>query len=142
MIAMFSLLSTTAWSLRWQAADALENERVRRLGFDAPATPVVSAELKSQRRLAVYGMTLVAAGLGACATQPARVPLQEAEIQLANAAMFAAAGHDAYAAALVVAGSADARLADLTAQSATAAKAAAENDKNILTIQRETNRSN
>lgn len=128
----------------------------------ASATPA-----HSSRRLAVYGVALVAASLGACATVPiaptpemtraesaieqarragaeqlAREPLHQADVQLASAKTAAAAGQSRYSAALVEESYADARLADLTAQSVTAAKAAAEVDKSILTLQLETNHSN
>jgi hypothetical protein len=163
---MFSLLSTSRWSRRWTVSDTLAGDRPE-LSIDLAARRVLDAELKSQRRLAVYGATLVAAGLGACATMPpqptsqmtraesaieqarragagelANEPLREADTQLARAKTAAAAGRTAYAAALVEEAYADARLADLTAQSVTAAKAAAEVDQSIFTLQRETNRTN
>ena len=138
-----------------------ENERADAVsGASAMAT-------QSRRRLAIYGVTLVAAGLGACATVPtaptpemtraesaieqarragaeqlARGPLHQADVQLASAKTAVAAGQSRYAAALVEESYADARLADLTAQAATATRASAEVDKSIVTLQLETNHTN
>jgi Domain of unknown function (DUF4398) len=126
-----------------------------------------TSPFQSRRRLAVYGMTLVAAALGACATVPvaptpemtraesaieqarragaeqlAREPLHQADVKLASAKTAASAGQGRNAAALVEESYADARLADLTAQAVTAAKASAEVDKSISTLQGETNHTN
>jgi hypothetical protein len=74
------------------------------------------------------------------AAQSASQSLQAAEAKLAEAK--AAAGHDdRRAAALVDESFADARLADLTAQASTAAKAAAEADRSIHALEVEANHS-
>lgn len=170
---MFSLLSTTRWSRRWASSDLLAGDPVGSpdpIGSIFTGLPVATAERNNGRdlrpgRRALYGITLVAAGLGACASLPppptpemtraegaieqarragaeqlASGPLHQADTQLARAKAAVVAGDNVHAAALVEEAYADARLADYTAQSATSAKAAAEVDTSIRTLERETTR--
>jgi len=76
------------------------------------------------------------------AEQLASGPLHEADTQLASAKAAVVAGDNVLAAALVEEAYADAWLADYTAQSVTSAKAAAEVNTSIRTLERETTRGN
>ena len=137
----------------------LSNTRRRRtlsvLGLQAPG------------RAALYTATLTAAGLSACASLPppptpqvtrAEVAIEQAQRdgaadlateslvaaqrKLADAKAAVSQGHNARAAELVQEADADARLADLTARSRTSARAAAEVDTSIRTLENETTRAN
>jgi hypothetical protein len=173
---MFSLLSTTRWSRRWTAPEPLAGAPVAVqdaiTGFSAKLPHEVTVlsparGLQQGRRVGLYGVTLLAAALGACASVPppptpqmtraesaieqarragadqlAKEPLREADTQLAGAKAAVVAGDNVRAAALVEEAYADAWLADITAQSVTSAKAAAEVDTSIRTLERETTRKN
>jgi hypothetical protein len=116
-------------------------------------------------RTALYSAVLAAAGLGACATVPpsptpemtraesaieqaqragapelAPQSFQAAERKLSEAKTAVGQRDNAYAAQLVEEAYAEARLADLSAQSEKSAKAAAEVDTSIRTLENEANR--
>jgi hypothetical protein len=153
---MSAFLSTTRWSRRWPGGRRDSDAALEHSPWELPGCS----------RMALYGAVLAAAGLTACATVPpsptpemtraesaieqaeragaaelAPQPLQAAERKLSEAKTAAGQRDNAYAAQLVEESYADARLADLTAQSEKSAKAAAEVDKSIRTLENETTRS-
>jgi len=123
--------------------------------------------LPASGRTALYAVTLTAAGLSGCASLPppptpqmtraevaieqaqrdgaadlATEPLLAAQRKLAEAKVAVSQRDNARATDLVQEADADARLADLTARSRTSARAAAEVDTSIQTLENETTRAN
>jgi len=148
---------------RWAPSDAVAPRRAE--SAYTPGWAQAGWSPRGYGRLGLYGATLIASGLAACASMPssptpemtraesaieqaqragagdlASEPLEAAQHHL-SAAKAAADNHDnVNAARLVDEAYADARLADFTAQSEKSAKAAAEVDTSIRTLETEANR--
>jgi Domain of unknown function (DUF4398) len=162
------------WSRRW--AETGSDPGTQHAHADARTTPGVGSGHSSDwasgswsprgyGRIGLYGATLVASALGACASMPsaptpqmtraesaieqaqragagelATEPLEAAERNLSAAKVAVTQHNNVAAGQLVDKAYADARLADYTAQSAKSAKAAAEVDQTIHTLEDEANR--